>query len=779
MVRFLKRRVWWVLIGLLVLAALLAGSVFSLRWIARNRDPGPGVRVEFVDPDDPALVGQSVVVRGQAVHPEGIDLTELWVNGEKVSAQNLEERPTDSNLYFAFQPRAAGIYNIVLKAKSVHGVFGSSSPRLIHALVQESVEDTDSPTQVILQEGDTVESVADEYNVDPEDVVLPEGKSDVAAGDSVIVPEGAEDIEEDTEALGEEESLDDLPDVEPVPPAEELVPLGGDSSGVPFWVELPGVDLVCAALPEACGGGPEDGLPARPGDVLNFPLSDNCQVAVQWTDRSDNETGFRIFRVEPGVTTGLELVGEVPFSPGTGTPRSFLDEFAGRGRFTYIVQAYNGAGHVYMPASGEVETRCDETYSGDRVPLVVEAVSMESDVRRNQIYCYVGLGRGYLERVPNSYGEFIQRQADGTWNIAEHFSGDNRRRVWADRDENLTIRGRCNVRETFMPLPRFHASIPPEHWDGREIIIGPEDGSYQATVRVFFTTESGGGDALVDPDIPPPTNLKEVNHWQRCGFLGSCLTFPGQAIAWEYPTGLGVGDPRAYRVFRQMPGESEKVEVHRSRHPSWSAPAELGSSGCQLGATYSVNAVTGIRDPITGDYIESPPSEEFEVRSECVKIKVTLHDLVVNKIRDNCPGLRCSHNGKVYGTLWIGGEEISWNFHSHSDGSISGDIPSTTRVSEGSEYSWETFYLNNGDGYDTGNNSFIIEIPEEEGMQINWEFKEHDKIGGDDNWCARRDRETLFRLSRERWSEVWGGINVIKGDKEDCEVSIGFQALDE
>ena len=777
MVHFLKRNVWWMVAGLLVLAALLAGSVFSLRWIARNRDPGPAVRVEFVDPGDPALVGQSVAVRGQAVHPEGIDLTELWVNGEKVTTQNLDGSPPEAGVYFAFQPGAAGVYNIVLKAKSVHGVYGSSGPRLVQALVQEDPENTNTPIQVILQEGDTAESVAEEYNVGLEDVTLPDGKSDVEPGDSVIVLESPGDIEEDAEAPGEEESLDDLPEVEPVPPTEELVPLGGDSSGVPFWVGFPGVDLVCAALPEACGGGPAGGLPAKPDHVTNFALSERCQVSVDWTDQADNETGFRIFRVELGVTTGLEMVGEHPPAPGTGSRLSFLDEFAGRGRFTYIVQAYNGAGHVYMPASGEVETRCDETYAGSKIPVIVEVVSLDLDTSREQLYCYFSFGAEPFSRVPRSYGTFIEQKGDGSWNISDYFSGEKGRRLMMPRESDLRLRGQCNVREGFMPLSRFSASIPPAQWDGREIMVGPEDGSYQATIRVFLSTTARGDMSLVDPDIPAPYHLKEADHWQRCLFGRACRTIPGSAVAWEYPS--GADQPRAYQVFRRKPGGSEAEAVHLSRHPSWSAPIALSDSGCALGATYSVNAITDIRDPITGEYLESPPSEEFEIQSECVEIEVTLVNLKVNKIRDNCPGLRCDNNGSVYGTLWIGDKEITWNFHSHSDGAISGDIPSTTHVAQGEEYSWESFYLDHGDGFDPENNTFIIRVPDGEGMQINWEFKEHDRRGGDDNWCARRDRGTLFRLSREEWAEVWGGTNVIDSDKEDCEVHIHFNHVDE
>ena len=778
-VRFLKRRMWVVFFTLFGMLIFLFVSYAALGWIARNRDPGPAVQVEFVDPDDPALVGQSVVVRGEAVHPQGIEHAGLWVNGEEVTSHPVKGSPRQTGLHFAWQPRAEGRYNVVLKAKSIYGVHGSSQPRLIQAVVQEDARSEGSRTQIILQEGDTVASVGEAFDVDPADIELPEGGSGVEPGESVFIMEGPEELDDASDATGEEESLDDLPEVEPVPPGEELVPLEGDSPGMPFWVSLPGVDLFCAALPEACGGGPGGGPPAKPDHVNNFALSGRCQVSVDWTDQSDNETGFRIFRVEPGVSSGLELVGEHPLSPGRGSRLSYLDEFAGRGRFTYIVQAYNGAGHVYMPASGEVETRCDETYAGSKVPVIVEVISLDVDVSRDQLYCYLSFGREPYSRVPRSYGTFIERREDGSWNISDFFSGEKGRRLWMPRENDLRLRGQCNVREGFMPLSRFSASIPPAQWDGREIVVGPEDGSYQATIRVFLSTMASGDMSLVDPDIPVPYNLKEVEHWQRCLVGRSCRTISGSAIAWEYPS--GVDQPRAYQVFRRREGESEVEEVHMSRHPSWSAPIALADSDCALGATYSVNAITEIRDPITGEYIESPPSEEFEIHSECVEVEFTLVELKVNKIRDNCPGLRCDHNGNVYGTLWVGGKEVTWNFHSHSDGTISGGVPSTTHVAQGYEsiYTWDSFYLNHGEGFDQNNHRFRIHVPLNEGFQINWEFKEHDKRGGDDNWCANRDRRNLFGRSASEWADTNIERYWFDGDDGDCEILIKIEALDE
>ena len=778
--RILKRRFWLFLAAAFVLLGILGGVYFGLRWVARHRDPGPAVAVEEVDPAGPALVGQSVIVRGQAHHPDGLLRTELWVNGEKISAQPVEDPAASVPIHVAWQPGGEGAYSVVLKATSIHGVSASSSPRLIRAAAQADVEDPDARTQIIFQEGDTLESAAEELGVDPSEIELPEGASEPEPGGSGFVRDRdlGEDAAEEGERLDEEEIGGDLPRIEPIELMEDPVPTGGGST-LPFWVNLPGVDLVCAALPEACGGGPEDGLPERPDDVLAYALSNRCEVAVDWVDRSDNETGFRIYRVEPGVTTGLEFVGEVPFSPGTGNHRSFLDEFAGRGRFTYIVQAYNGAGDVYMPASDEVETRCDETYTGPKIPVIVEMVSLDLETAREQLYCYLSIGGSPFSRVPRSYGVFIEKEGDSSWNVADHFAGEKGERLVVSREEDLWIRGQCSVREGFMPLPRFSVSIPPEQWDGREIIVGPEDGSYQAAIRVFLSTEASGDKALVDPDIPAPYNLKEADQWQRCLFGRSCLTFNQPAIAWEYPTGRGVGEPRAYRVFRTLSGESEVEEVHRSRHPSGSAPVALGSAGCSLGASYSVNAVTDIRDPITGEPIESPPSEEFEVRSECVPVEIILEELEVNKIRDHCPGIRCTNSGGVYGKLWIADKDVTWNYHCHKN-CLRGGLPNVTKVNVFEDpYFWRDFYLNHGEGFDTGNHTFVVRIPADEGLRFNWEFKEHDGTGGDDNWCANRSRSAVLSArSRSAWRDV-DEVITLSGDDGDCEVRFRVRGVSE
>lgn len=736
---WLKKRNVLIAVLLLTGAAVITAAVASLRWIARRRDPGPTVVVSSYTPEDQIHPGQSVIIRGRALHPDGVIEGQLWINGDKISAQKWESAPDEINIHFAWQPRSEGTYQVTLKATSVHGVIGSSRPVLQNAVVQTDGSSPGSRNQIIMQEGDTPLTVAEELDIDIEELEIPDSESELEAGGSLFTREIPEEETDPDEPPVEISPEGDLPLVEPVEPVEDPTPTGGDSSGVPFWTSLPGLDLLCAALPEACGGGPDTGIPEKPSNVTAFPLSDSCSVSIDWIDQADNELGFRIYRVEPGVTVGLEYVGKYPASPGTGSHLTYLDEHAGRGRFTYFVQAYNAAGHVYMPASDEIETRCDETYPGEKIPLVVEAVRLQTNVHRDQMYCYVALGRGYLERVPTSYGEFIELEPDGSGNIAEYFAGKNSRRIMVDRKTDLHIRGRCNVRESYSALASFSETIPPEHWDGREIPIGPGDGSYLATIRVHLSTEAEGETALIDPDLPPPTNLRQVESWEDCTLGFACLSLDLPGLAWDYPADLEDYRPFAFQVYRRSLDRSTLNEVFYSVDPARSAPLFIHQN-CGVGAFYSVNAITDIRDPVTGQPIESPPSEEIKVTSECVDLTVTLISLQSYKMRDHCPGLRCKHQGQMYGQFWIGDTDIFWNFHCHREGCLVGDIPSTTHFT-GDEFnlSWRYFYLNHGDGFAVDNNTFTVRIPAARGLTFNWEFKEHDKVGGDDNWCAYRN----------------------------------------
>jgi hypothetical protein len=94
-------------------------------------------------------------------------------------------------------------------------------------------------------------------------------------------------------------------------------------------------------------------------------------------------------------------------------------------------------------------------------------------------------------------------------------------------------------------------------------------------------------------------------------------------------------------------------------------------------------------------------------------------------------------------------------------------------------YFWRDFYLNHGEGFETGNHTFVVRIPAGEGLRFNWEFKEHDGTGGDDNWCANRSRSAVLGArSRSAWRDV-DEVITLSGDDGDCEVRFRVRGVSE
>jgi titin len=73
------------------------------------------------------------------------------------------------------------------------------------------------------------------------------------------------------------------------------------------------------------------------------PGTDN-QIRLTWTDSSRRESGFRVYRKDPG-NSHFAQVGTVPGVSGTGTSVSYVDGGATAGSaYEYYVTAYNDAG---------------------------------------------------------------------------------------------------------------------------------------------------------------------------------------------------------------------------------------------------------------------------------------------------------------------------------------------------------------------------------------------------------------------------------------------------
>lgn len=770
MVHFMRRKLPWLLFVAAGLGAIVLAVLILLLISAGSEPGGPSVAITEIQPSDPVLAKEMVVVRGLARDPGGVDRAELWVNGERVAVQHtLTSEPT-MGIQQAWLPEAPGMFTVVLRAVNTEGRQGQSEPRLLRVEERSYGSTNDAPLQIVLPEDTTPEELAEATGLDP--AIIPTGEGD--GGDSVRIPDPGEPWEEDPGTA--EDPPEDMPSVEPAE-APAAVPFDEEPVGTPFWWNLPGTDLICSALPSACGGGSAEAkiVPEKPGAVQVNVGADGCRVEVTWHDRSTNEDGFNVWRQEIGSGAGREHLTRKEAAPGTGSLLAYSMEHAGRGRFIYLVDAYNESGNVTVPAPRVIETRCAGGYTGPGVPVVVEADSMQVVPEVDQLYCYASVAGAPFERVPASDDEFIEVES-GRWNIADYLSGENSRRLWVDRERDLHVHARCFGRNsgTVVPLGEFSAGIPPDRWDGRLLTFGPDGGAYHVGLRVYFSGRESGGERarLVDPDIPAPTHLSQVMDWLSCmpwmRRVSQCGHVEGLGVSWDYPVlRFGSPLPEAYRVFRRAPDASAPEQAFVAWHPAQSAPLILASEGCAEHAYYSVNAISSQRDPVTGQRLESPPSGELEVSDDCVQIEITLEQLHQYEVSDgSCSVFKCDTTAEGYGRLWIGDREIVWNAHCDSDGCLGGgSIPGSTKVPEGTTFDWADLYLNSGDGWAQGNNQFTIVIPPDEGFGVSWVFKDHDKVSGDDKFCRRRTTRHVFPArSASEWRRLDQSTEV-EGDK--------------
>ena len=218
-----KKR-WLIVLGGVFLIGLIM-IVLVLGWFARRGEAfesRPLVLIHEPATGDQSQVGSSFVVHATAREEQGLSRIELWVNDQLIESQESAEEdisPTNMTLLSGYTPTYEGEHLIVVRAISSQGISGQSSIAVRVSLAEDLT--------YIVEEGDTLESIAIDYDTSPEELIdaNPDlGEGGPEAGDELIVPGG--------EPAGEEEPVpDDEGSDAPLPEGDE--PLIGWT--LPFW----------------------------------------------------------------------------------------------------------------------------------------------------------------------------------------------------------------------------------------------------------------------------------------------------------------------------------------------------------------------------------------------------------------------------------------------------------------------------------------------------------------------------------------------------------------
>jgi hypothetical protein len=381
--------------GLLALFVLVAVGVYTFTVIApieaQLPDNALPIVVNLVRPfqaDNVSLTGYTLV-HADAIGEDPIQLMQLWADGVAVDAQAATPKESLYTTEFSWRPTGPGNHTLLVIAVDVNGQSAISNLALVNAFPE-------SPqlAQVPVGEGDTIKSVAEAFDLTPDQVVAINPQ--IALPIDLPLPPNTT-----LTVLPPSGALIPTNPKPPIPPDTSLLPPPPQppTGTVPPAPTLPNnpvglfTQLVVASPPKR---------PAAP--ILTADV-EGCSVILYFTDQSSDEAGFQVYRANPG-STDFKKIAALDASKTTGTTFSFTDP--GRyGRSMYYVSAFNGAGESQStPAQATIFSQtCTQP---DQVGLAVQSPQIRTAQPLERAFCYAALGNnGPWSRMPSNPESYV------------------------------------------------------------------------------------------------------------------------------------------------------------------------------------------------------------------------------------------------------------------------------------------------------------------------------------------------------------------------------------
>ncbi len=598
------RRVLYLLFFVLVCGL----GVIGVSLLARST-PYTLPEVTILQPSDGAELsaGRTVFILARVDLPEQIVKTELWVDGRLVYVAPAR-RSQSGNQFAASLPWSAqvGQHTLVVRATDGRGSVGTSN-RVRVTVSGEGAFQKQNPAVIqIATAGDTIDSIAEENGVTP-DVIRaanPDIKDPPVPGDEVIV----HDMDDEPGDKNDDQASGNIND-----PGAELLP-----EDLPRVPANPQVEFRAPLFVTTTGLQP----PAAP--ELQVGVA-NCAAILTWRDLASNETGFYIYRSTPG---GAQFTRRATLAANDADALlTYVDENA-PGIREYYIAAYNAAGEtvsrivrVEIPAQN-----CLRPVTAQVLEIEAESLSVRGSPE--QIYCYAALkGHRPFERIPTDPNEFINQlrprvpRADfllSRWDIADHYAGANKRIVAAPLDgASFRVEVECwgaqmtDEGGEAYSLGSFDRAHPPEEWDGRALTGQADNFDLVYHIRLW-SGPGGDANAPIDPDIPPPFNLRRARDFGDCvahspadaGSLFGCalVSYPDKApLVWEWS---GVPEQiDGFRIyFNRVPvgGSFIPIEDVGKEFRVWVGPSEIP---CDETWRYALAAFDSITESARSEFI--------------------------------------------------------------------------------------------------------------------------------------------------------------------------------
>jgi len=244
------RRTIVILISFLSVLCLICSLIGGAAYFFRPKEKaGPAVIIKSPTYGEKVSSEKPILIQAVARDPSGVIRVELW-SGRELMVMKTSQLPQGSNPFpfvVGWQPRGPGHYTLVVRAYNSAQQSGQAS------IVVEALE-APKPVPIAheVKEGETLESIATEYGVSPQDIAAnnPGLKEPLEPGKEVLIPPPRD---EDDARPPEEAPPEPLPREEPPEPAEhvELPPLWGLPGRLfplPFpeipWIPSPRIPLI-------------------------------------------------------------------------------------------------------------------------------------------------------------------------------------------------------------------------------------------------------------------------------------------------------------------------------------------------------------------------------------------------------------------------------------------------------------------------------------------------------------------------------------------------------
>jgi LysM repeat protein len=539
---------------LLFIAAAIFGAFRLIDWIGERKRTAaapPTVYLNNPKAGEVYPVGQLVYVQASAVGTADIQVLELRLDG-----QSTGKAFNDDGIDGAFDGQfeitiTDGPHSVSVRATDQNGLIGQSIPIQIFGTGDKP---EDGLLIYISQEGDTLESIAEDFDEDLDDLkgLNPDlGDGVLPPGTRVKIPQGDE----------EEPAPDPAPAGPAIPPAPPAPPGGPPPNTTPL-VEiteaLPIIDVVSVIRQLNTPKAP-DGLTA---------LHEDCLVTLSWNDNSTNEDSFRIWFAGLGLPP--RVIANVSSPEQTG-PVWYQFNTPPAGIYSFWVEAVNALGA--QPSEdiwiGVPATQCEDFTA----PYLYFSVNrLEVFGNYDTVYCYISAEGAPEYRFPQEKSLFYQTGVLPTDPQSSVYWGGIRSFVVPyPADGTIDIEGECLAWSggSLNSLGNFDSSMTANELGFFDTqFIETPNFTVWMIVRPYGKETPEGTYTFFDPTIQPPFNLDIFD----TGFSTNPNYPSDKYLSWEWRG--NEEDIEGFTVY--MNGNPFKLALPHERAVTFPSPGRCG-----------------------------------------------------------------------------------------------------------------------------------------------------------------------------------------------------------